>query len=173
MTWTGAWQSGGTRCAPGIRSTWSIVCAGRMELFDGFCAGPTPSEIPLEEIIKWFGSCTDIESQKQNQQILEEQILERTVQLADINTRLKEEMAERNAARGELDRQYERMMEDLRERSERATMLAKMGELLQSCIGLEEVFAAALGFAPRIFPAARGALALLNASRSAAEVIGS
>jgi len=31
-------------------------------------------------------------------------------------------------------------------------MLAKMGELLQSCISREEVFAAALGFAPKIFP---------------------
>ena len=52
-------------------------------------------------------------------------------------------------------------------------MLAKMGELLQSCASLEEVFAAALGFAPRIFPVARGAMALLNASRNLAEVIGS
>ncbi len=146
---------------------------GKDGAFRWFLCRANPVRNSAREIIKWFGSCTDIESQKQNQQILEEQILERTVQLADINTRLKEEMAERNAARGELDRQYERMMEDLRERSERATMLAKMGELLQSCIGLEEVFAAALGFAPRIFPAARGALALLNASRSAAEVIGS
>jgi diguanylate cyclase (GGDEF)-like protein/PAS domain S-box-containing protein len=146
---------------------------GKDGSFRWFLCRANPVRNSAREIIKWFGSCTDIESQKQNQQILEEQILERTVQLADINTRLKEEMAERNAARGELDRQYERMMEDLRERSERATMLAKMGELLQSCIGLEEVFAAALGFAPKIFPAARGALALLNASRSAAEVIGS
>src|ERR1022692_3106060 len=37
-------------------------------------------------------------------------------------------------------------------------MLAKMGEILQSCIGRDEVFAAALGFAPRIFCAARGAV---------------
>ena len=44
-------------------------------------------------------------------------------------------------------------------------MLAKMGELLQSCINRDEVFAAALGFAPKIFSAARGAMALLNASR--------
>jgi hypothetical protein len=31
-------------------------------------------------------------------------------------------------------------------------MLAKMGELLQSCISRDEVFAAALGFAPKYFP---------------------
>jgi diguanylate cyclase (GGDEF)-like protein/PAS domain S-box-containing protein len=124
-------------------------------------------------IIKWFGTCTDIESQKQNQQILEEQILERTTQLADTNARLQEEMSERGLARRELDQQNGRMMEDLRKRSERATMLAKMGELLQSCQSLEEVFAASLGFAPKIFPAARGAVALLNASRNLTEVIGS
>jgi len=125
------------------------------------------------KIVKWFGTCTDIEDQKQNQQVLEQQILERTMQLADTNIRLQEEMSERERARRELDRQNERMMEDLKKRSERATLLAKLGELLQSCIGLDEVFAAALGFAPKIFPAARGAMALLNSSRTLAEVIGS
>lgn len=125
------------------------------------------------EIVKWFGTCTDIEVQKQSQQILEEQILERTTQLADLNTRLQEEMMEKDFARNELDQQNERMMGELRERTQRATMLAKMGELLQSCINRDEVFAAALGFAPKIFPAAPGAIALLDASHSVAEVIGS
>jgi diguanylate cyclase (GGDEF)-like protein/PAS domain S-box-containing protein len=125
------------------------------------------------EVVKWFGTCTDIESQKQNQQILEEQILERTMQLADANTRLQEEMREKDCARDELDQQNETMMSELEKRSERATMLAKMGELLQSCISRDEVIAAALGFAPKIFPAARGAVALLNSSRNLTEVIGS
>ncbi|MGA9554284.1 MAG: MHYT domain-containing protein, partial [Candidatus Sulfotelmatobacter sp.] len=124
-------------------------------------------------IIKWFGTCTDIENQKQNQQILEEQILERTTQLADTNTRLQEEMLERDFARNALDQQNAEMMKELEKRSERATMLAKMGELLQSCVSRDEVFAAALGFAPKIFPTVRGALALLNGERSLAEVIGS
>jgi diguanylate cyclase (GGDEF)-like protein/PAS domain S-box-containing protein len=136
------------------------------------CRG-NPIRDPKGEVVKWFGTCTDIEDQKTSQQILEQQILERTMQLADSNTRLQEEMTERNAARRELDLQYERMMEDLRERSERATKLAKMGELLQSCVCVEEVFAAALGFAPKIFPTVRGTMALLNASRSSVEVIGS
>jgi diguanylate cyclase (GGDEF)-like protein/PAS domain S-box-containing protein len=125
------------------------------------------------EIVKWFGTCTDIEDQKKNQQILEEQILERTMQLADTNTRLQQEILEKDSARREFDQRSERMMEELRRRSERATLLAKMGELLQSCVSLNEVFATALGFAPKIFPTARGAMALLNASRSLAEVIGS
>jgi diguanylate cyclase (GGDEF)-like protein/PAS domain S-box-containing protein len=124
-------------------------------------------------IVKWFGTCTDIESNKQNEQILEEQILERTLQLADANARLQEEMSERDCARQELDQQNDKMMSELKQRSDRATMLAKMGELLQSCMSRDEVIAAALGFAPKIFPTARGAVILLNPTRSAAEVIGS
>jgi diguanylate cyclase (GGDEF)-like protein/PAS domain S-box-containing protein len=124
------------------------------------------------EIIKWFGTCTDIEDQKQNQQILEEQIRERTVELNSANTRLQEEMCSKDLARHELDRQNEKMLREVMERSKRATMLAKMGELLQSCVSKDEVFAAAMGFAPKIFSAGRGALALLNSERTLAEVIG-
>ncbi len=141
--------------------------------FRWFLCRGNPIRNAAGDVVKWFGTCTDIENQKQNQQVLEEQILERTMQLADVNTRLQEEMSEKDSARRELDQQNERMMEELRKRSERATMLAKMGELLQSCIGLDEVVAAALGFAPRIFPSARGAMALLNGARSQAEVAGS
>jgi diguanylate cyclase (GGDEF)-like protein/PAS domain S-box-containing protein len=141
--------------------------------FRWFLGRANPVRDAEGEVVKWFGTCTDIESQKQNQQVLEQQILERTTQLADTNALLQEEMLEKDFARRELDQQNERMMEDLTKRSERATMLAKMGELLQSCISLDEVFAAALGFAPRMFPVARGAMALLNASRNLAEVIGS
>jgi PAS domain S-box-containing protein len=126
-----------------------------------------------ERIIKWIGTCTDIEDQKHNQQILEQQIKERTEQLADANTRLQEEMSERDIARKKLDEQNEKMLQDLTARSQRATLLAKMGELLQSCLSKDEVFAAAMGFAPRIFPTSRGAVALLNAARDHAEVSGS
>lgn len=124
------------------------------------------------EIIKWFGTCTDIEDQKHNQQILEQEIKERTEELADANTRLQEEMWERDSARLALDQQNARTLREVTERSQRATMLAKMGELLQSCVNREEVFAAALGFAPRIFSLGRGAVALLNPARDLAEVIG-
>ena len=151
----------------------NIACGGWTGYTAGFWQEPTRSANDEGEISKWFGTCTDIEDQKHTQQVLEEQILERTAQLADVNTRLQEEMLERDFARNELDQQNERMMGELKKRSERATMLAKMGELLQSCIDRDEVFAAALGFAPKIFPAARGAVALLNDSRSLTEVIGS
>jgi len=123
-------------------------------------------------IIKWFGTCTDIEDQKHNQQILEQQIRERTEELADANTRLQEEMREKDVARRQLDEQNAKMVRELTERSQRATLLAKMGELLQSCVSKDEVYAAALGFAPKIFPVSRGAVALLNPERSLAEVIG-
>ncbi len=124
-------------------------------------------------IVKWFGTCTDIESQKHNQQVLEQQILERTTQLADTNALLHEEMLEKDFARRELDQQNERMLEELKRRSERAAMLARMGELLQSCVSREEVCAAALGYAPKIFSTVPGAMALLDASRNVTEVIGS
>lgn len=138
-----------------------------------FLCRANPIRNSTGEIIKWFGTCTDIEDQKQNQQILEQQILERTMQLADTNTRLQQEILEKDSARREYDWQNEQMVEELQKRSERATLLAKMGELLQSCVNLDEVFATALGFGPKIFPAARGAMALLNGSRSLTEVIGS
>jgi PAS domain S-box-containing protein len=132
--------------------------------------------VPLRDekgiIQHWFGTCTDIEEQKLYQQTLENQIKERTEELADANTRLQQEMWEKDLARRTLDEQNEKMLQAFQERSQRATLLAKMGELLQSCLTREEVFAAALGFAPKIFPSRRGAIALFNSSRSLVEVAG-
>jgi diguanylate cyclase (GGDEF)-like protein/PAS domain S-box-containing protein len=132
--------------------------------------------VPLRDekgtIQQWFGTCTDIEEQKLYQQTLENQIKERTEELADANTRLQQEMWEKDLARRTLDEQNEKMLQALQQRSQRATLLAKMGELLQSCMTREEVFAAALGFAPKIFPVRRGAIALFNSSRTLVEVAG-
>ncbi len=133
----------------------------------------TPMLDATGAVVRWFGTCSDIEDQKHDQQILEEQIKERTEELADANTRLQEEMWEKDLARQALDQQNDRMVRELTERSQRATLLAKLGELLQSCISKDEVFSAALGFAPRIFPVTRGAVALLNSGRNLTEVIGS
>lgn len=132
--------------------------------------------VPLRDekgiIQQWFGTCTDIEEQKHYQQILEQQIRERTEELTEANTRLQQEMWEKDLARRTLDEHNEEMMRALEERSKRATLLAKMGELLQSCHTREEVFTAALGFAPKVFPARRGALALVNPSHNLIEVEG-
>jgi diguanylate cyclase (GGDEF)-like protein/PAS domain S-box-containing protein len=165
-TWNSALRSGNS-----YESEYRIKEKGGT--YRWFLVRANPVKNSAGQIFKWFGTCTDIENQKQNQQVLEGQILERTTQLADTNARLQEEMSEKDSARKELDRQTELMMEELRLRSDRATMLARMGELLQSCLSLDEVFAASLGFAPKIFPVARGAIALLNDARSSTEVIGS
>jgi diguanylate cyclase (GGDEF)-like protein/PAS domain S-box-containing protein len=123
-------------------------------------------------IVRWIGTCLDIEEQRHYQQILEQQIKKRTEELAEANTRLQEEMWEKDLARRKLDEQNEKMLEHLTARSQRATLLAQMGELLQSCMNNDEIFAAALGFAPKIFPTRRGFIALLNAGRDLAEIAG-
>ncbi len=146
---------------------------GKDGTYRSFLVRANPVRDSSGTIITWCGSCTDIEDQKQNQQILEEQILERTTQLAEANQQLQQEMLEKDLARKQLDQQNEKMMKDLEKRSDRATLLAQMGELLQSCISRDEVISVALGFAPKIFPALRGWVALLNPTRSQAEIAGS
>jgi diguanylate cyclase (GGDEF)-like protein/PAS domain S-box-containing protein len=159
-----------------LRTGEPFVIEYRLRRADGtyrwFIGRANPLRNQGGSIIKWIGTCSDIEDQKQNQQLLEQQIKERTEELADANIRLQQEMQKRDIARQELDRQNEKMMQDLTARSQRATLLTKMGETLQSCISKDEVFAAALGFAPKIFPS-RGAVALLNADRNLLEVAGS
>lgn len=146
---------------------------GKDENYRWFLGRANPIRDDKGAIIKWFGTCVDIENQKANEQILEEQILERTLQLADANSRLQQEMEEKDFARRELDEEHDRMMSDLQQRSERATTLAKMGELLQSAMTRDEIIAIALGFAPKVFPTKRGSILLLNSSRTLAEVAGS
>lgn len=145
---------------------------GKDGKFRWFLARANPIRTAAGEIIKWCGICTNIESQKVNEQILEEQILERTMQLANVNDQLQLEIAEKDFARHQLDAEHDKMMKDLEQRSERATMLAKMGELLQSSISKDEVISVALSFAPKIFPFSRGAIVLLNSSRNLAELSG-
>jgi len=148
----------------------------RLRRHDGvyrwFLVKGNPLRDENHRVIRWIGTTSDIEDQKHHQQMLEQQIHERTVELADANTRLQEEMVERDYARRKLDEQNERIMRDLTERSQRATLLAKMGEHMQSCITQDEVFAAALGYAPKVFPASPGAVALFNAGRNLVEIAG-
>ncbi len=141
--------------------------------FRWYLVRATPVRDGAGMILKWYGSCTDIEDQKYQQQALEQQIQKRTEELAEANLRLQSEVIERDRARKALDEQSDRMVRDLATRTERATLLAKMGELLQSCMSKDEVFAAAIGFAPKIFPNSRGAVALLNSGRDLAEITGS
>ena len=148
----------------------------RLRRHDGvyrwFLVKGNPLRDENHRVIRWIGTTSDIEDQKHHQQMLEQQIHERTVELADANTRLQEEMVERDYARRKLDEQNERIMRDLTERSQRATLLAKMGEHMQSCITQDEVFAAALGYAPKVFPTSPGAVALFNSGRNLVEIAG-
>ena len=92
------------------------------------------------EIVKWFGVCTDINDQKLNQHTLEEQVRERTVELVASNQQLVKEMHEKQRAQSELNRQSEKLVNGLKEKSKRASFLRKMGELLQSCNQLPRHF---------------------------------
>ena len=130
--------------------------------------------VPLRDasgsILGWFGTCTDIEPQKQQQQLLEQQIKEHTAALVEANFRLESEMRERALAQQELNQQNERMVTELTVRSNRATTLIKTAELLQSCGDLNDVLSVIAGMAPKMFHELRGAVMLLNHSRDTLEV---
>jgi diguanylate cyclase (GGDEF)-like protein/PAS domain S-box-containing protein len=130
----------------------------------------TPMRDSTGAIVKWFGACADIDDQMRHQQVLEEQIKQHTAALVDANARLQSEMRERALAQQELNLQNERMVRELTKRSNRATNLAKMAELLQSCSQVKDAFSVVAGMAPKIFPELRGAVHLLNASREKLEV---
>jgi len=124
-------------------------------------------------IQEWFGTCTDIDDQIRHQQNLEEAIRERTVALMEANAHLENEMRERTAAQAELNRQNERMVRELTKRTNRVTTLAKMAELLQSCVDLQDAFSVIAGMAPKVFPEFRGAVLLFNSGRIVLEVAAS
>ncbi len=131
--------------------------------------------VPLRDtdgvIKQWFGTCTDIDAQKQNEQMLQEQIQQHTAALVEANAQLATEMQERTLAQQELNEQNERMVRELTKRSNRATMLIKTAELLQSCSDQNDVFSVVSGMAPKIFPDLRGAVLLFAASGDHLEIV--
>ena len=133
----------------------------------------TPMRDASGKVIKWFGCSVDIDDRMRQQQVLEEEIKQHTAALFEANLRLETEMRERALAQQELNQQNELMVRELTQRSIRATGLAKMAELLQSCSDLKDVFAVVAGMAPKIFPELRGALLMLNSSRDLLEVAAS
>ena len=132
--------------------------------------------VPLREsngqIVKWFGSCTDIEDQKRTQQSLEEEVRQRTQAVVESKALLTEEMSQRERTQRELDQQTEKLVRELTDRSRVNALLAKMGDLLQSCTNMKEALSIVLGFAPKVFSDVRGAVILLNESRRLLEVVG-
>jgi diguanylate cyclase (GGDEF)-like protein/PAS domain S-box-containing protein len=133
----------------------------------------TPMRDSSGAIFKWFGCCSNIEAQVRNQQLLEEKVRKHTEALTQAKVSLETEMHERALAQQELNQQNERMVQELTRRSNRATRLAKMAELLQSSTDLHDVISVITGMAPKTFPELRGAVLLFNASRNAIEVASS
>ena len=121
-------------------------------------------------IVKWFGSCTDIDDQMRHQELLENEVKKYTAALMDANSRLQTEMRERASTQQELNQQSERMLLDLTQRSNRATNLAKMAELLHSCTAVQDACSVVAVMAPKIFPELRGAMLLFSPSRETLEV---
>ncbi len=113
-------------------------------------------------ITRWLGSCTDIDDQKKTEQALEQQIAQRTAALREANLKLTVEMRQREHAQRELNRQTDLLVKALTERTRKATLLAKMGELLQNCGHVNESFPVVASFAPKLFPDMRGALFIIN-----------
>lgn len=130
----------------------------------------TPMRDSAGTIVKWFGACTDIDDQMRHQQVLEDQIKQHTEALMEANTRLQTEMHERALAQQKLNLQSERMVRELTVRSNRATNLAKMAELLQSCAAEKDACSVIAGMARKVFPELRGALLLFTSSREMLEV---
>src|SRR6202020_3666256 len=89
--------------------------------------------------------------------------------LMEANIRLQSEMRERALVQRELNQQSERMVRELTQRSNRATNLVKMAEMLQSCSDLTDAFSILIAMAPKVFPELRGAVLLFNSSRDKLE----
>jgi len=133
----------------------------------------TPVRDSSGKTVKWFGCSVDIDDQMRHQQVLEDEVKQHTAALFEANLRLETEMRERALAQQELNLQNERMVRELTLRSTRATGLAKMAELLQSCSDLKDIFAVVAGMAPKIFPELRGVVLVLNSSRDLLEIAAS
>jgi diguanylate cyclase (GGDEF)-like protein/PAS domain S-box-containing protein len=132
--------------------------------------------LPLRDseghIVKWFGTCTDIEDQKHSRETLEQQIKDRTEELTAANESLRREMQDREQVQQELDEQSVAVVADITRRSERTVHLSKMVKLLQSAVNMDEAEAVVRGFAPKIFPHLRGALLLLDTASNLLEAKG-
>lgn len=130
----------------------------------------TPMRDSSGQIVKWFGACADIDDQMRQQQLLEDQVKQHTAALMGANTRLTAEIRERALAQQELNEQTARTVKELTKRSNRATALIKMAELLQSCASIKDAFPIIAGMAPKVFPELRGALLLFQSSREILDV---
>jgi PAS domain S-box-containing protein len=116
---------------PGCRQRWQQALQSGEEFeieyrlrrtSDGLYRWHLGRAVPLRDshgqIAKWFGSCTDIEDQKRNQQSLEEEVRQRTLAVVESKALLTEEMSKRERTQKELDLQTEKLVRELTDRSQ-------------------------------------------------------
>ena len=88
----------------------------------------TPMRDSSGAIVKWFGTCTDIDDHKKTEELLEQQVQERTVALSEANARLQQESV-RDPLTGLYNRRY--LEERLEQETRRAVRAhGKLGFLM-------------------------------------------
>jgi diguanylate cyclase (GGDEF)-like protein len=118
------------------------------------------------------GSLAAALAARKNANQLRSKLDEQSAALDDAEARLQQASLQRDLAQQELNLQNDHMVQELRERSRRAGLLARLAQMLQCCADLNEAFQVVAGLAPKLFPKFRGALMLLDSSRQQMEVVG-
>ncbi len=96
---------------------------------------------------------------------LEAMVAERTAQLAETNARLQGEVADRQRMQTELQVVNRKLEESLRQQAARSTeieQLNKMGDLMQSCVSVNELAQVLSNFSAGYLEAATGAIYLMD-----------
>jgi PAS domain S-box-containing protein len=86
--------------------------------------------------------------------------------------RVEEELKSALQTKESLHCQTTQLVNELTERSQKSALLAKMGELLQSCNSTPEALSIVLGFGPKMLSDVGGAILLLNETKNLLEVAG-
>ncbi|MFC4161317.1 GGDEF domain-containing protein [Chitinimonas lacunae] len=103
---------------------------------------------------------------------LEHKVAERTALLEEANARLQREISDRQLAQAELQVVNRKLEEALRQQATRSTeieQLNKLGDLMQSCVAVEELAQLLANFSAGYLEAPAGALYLINHEQNLAE----
>lgn len=131
-----------------------------------FMLRPMEEEINLRQQIEWDLQAANAEA--------ETRVVERTAELKAANSRLEIEVAERQQAEEKLQEANVKLQNGLAElerRSQEASVLTEMSDLLQACTSMEEAHRTIRHVGPRLFPASEGALYIYSPSRDDLEQV--